>query len=85
MYHVHEQRLWKCIKKGYVEGIIVQKVTKQSYYKGFMARRLYRKPFPSREIRSTRRLQLVHSDFSGSLHTESSFGGVCIKALRYIY
>ena len=49
-----------------------------------MAGKLYRKPFPFGEVRSTRRLQLVHSDFSGSLHTES-FGGVCIKALRYIY
>ena len=48
-----------------------------------MAGKLYRKPFPFGEVRSTRRLQLVHSDFSGSLHTES-FGGVCIKALRYM-
>lgn len=47
MYHVHEQCLGKCIKEGYVEGISVQKVTKLSYYKGFMAGKLYRKPFPS--------------------------------------
>ena len=49
-----------------------------------MEGKLYRKPFPSWEIRSTRRPQNLHSEFSGSLHTES-FGGVCIKALRYIY
>lgn len=48
-----------------------------------MAGKLYRKPFLSGKIRSTRRLQLVHSDFSGSLHAES-FGGVLKHLVTFI-
>ena len=50
-------------------------MTELSFCEGCLAGKMCRKPFPAvGEIRSTRRLQLVHSDVCGPMHTPSIGG-----------
>ena len=73
--HVHEQRLNKCIERRPVQGINVKQATELSFCEGCLAGKMHRKPVPSvGEIRSTRKLQMVHSDVCGPMHTESIGG-----------
>lgn len=73
--HVHEQRLKNCIQKGSVQGINVKQVTELSFCEGCLAGKMHRKPFSTvGEIQSTRKLQMVHSDVCGPMHTESIGG-----------
>ena len=62
--HVHESRLKKCVEsRKLVQGINIQKMTELSFCEGCLAGKMCRKPFPAGgEIRSMRKLQLVHSD-----------------------
>ncbi len=73
--HVHEQRLKNCIKKDLVKGICCSKMDDLSFCEACLAGKMHRKPFPViEEIRSSHKLQLVHSDVCGPMQTES-FGG----------
>ncbi|CAB4035006.1 Retrovirus-related Pol poly from transposon TNT 1-94 [Paramuricea clavata] len=73
--HVHEQRLNSCIKNNIVKGICCENVDKLSFCEACLAGKMHRKPFLAREeIRSSHKLQLVHSDVCGPMQTES-FGG----------
>ena len=73
--HVHEPRLKKCVESESVQGIDIKKMTELSFCEGCLAGKMCRKPFPAvGEIRSTRRLQLVHSDVCGPMHTPSIGG-----------
>ena len=73
--HVHEQRLNNCIKNNIVKGICCENVDKLSFCEACLAGKMHRKSFPTREeIRSSHKLQLVHSDVCGPMQTES-FGG----------
>ena len=73
--HVHELRLKKYMENESVRGINIKKMTEMSFCEGFLAGKMWRKPFPAvEEIRSTRRLQLVHSDVCGPMHTPSIGG-----------
>ena len=70
--HVHELRLKKCVESESVGGINIKKMTELSFCEGCLAGKMCRKPFPAMgEIRSTRRLQLVHSSVCGPMHTPS--------------
>ena len=73
--HVHEPRLKKCVESESVQGIDIKEMTELSFCEGCLAGKMCRKPFPAvGEIRSTRRLQLVHSDVCGPMHTPSIGG-----------
>ena len=69
--HVHESRLKKCVQNEFVQGIDIEKMTALSFCEGCLAGKMFRKPFPTvGEIRSTRKLQLVHSDVCGPMQTQ---------------
>jgi len=73
--HVHESRLKKCVQNEFVRGIDIEKITELSFCEGCLAGKMYRKPFPTvGEIRSTHKLQLVHSDVCGPMQTQSIGG-----------
>ena len=73
--HVHESRLKKCVQNELVQGIDIARMTELSFCEGCLAGKMCRKPFPSvGEIRSTRKLQLVHSDVCGPMQTQSIGG-----------
>ena len=73
--HVHESRLKKCVQNEFVQGIDIEKMTELSFCEGCLAGKMCRKPFPTvGEIRSTRKLQLVHSDVCGPMQTQSIGG-----------
>ena len=73
--HVHELRLKKCMENESVRGINIKKMTELSFCEGCLVGKMCRKPFPAvGEIRSTRRLQLVHGDVCGPMHTPSIGG-----------
>ena len=73
--HVNEQSLYNCINKGYVNGIHLKKPFGLSFCEGCVAGKSHHKPFPAvGEIRSTKKLQLIHSDVCGPMKTESIGG-----------
>ena len=73
--HVHESRLKKCVQNEFVRGIDIEKITELSFCEGCLAGKMCRKPFPTvGEIRSTHKLQLVHSDVCGPMQTQSIGG-----------
>ena len=73
--HVHESRLKKCVQNDFVRGIDIEKITELSFCEGCLAGKMCRKPFPTvGEIRSTRKLQLVHSNVCGPMQTQSIGG-----------
>ena len=72
---MHESRLKKCIQNKFVQGIDVEKITELSFCEGWLAGKMCRKPFPTLgEIRSTRKLQLVHTAICGPMQTQSIGG-----------
>ena len=73
--HLHEIGLQKCIDKGYLNGSTVTKINRLSFCEGCVAGKFDRKPFVALgEIRSRRKLELVHSDVCGPMQT-ASIGG----------
>ena len=73
--HLHEKGLQKCIDKGYLNGSTVSKINSLSFCEGCVAGKFHRKPFVAvGEIRSRRKLELVHSDVCGPMQT-ASIGG----------
>ena len=70
---MHESRLKKCVEsRETVQWINIQKKTELSFCEGCLAGKMCRKPFPAvGEIRSMRKLQLVHSDVCGPMHTHT--------------
>ncbi len=72
--HPSEQRLRDIPRKELATGINIPKA-KLSFCHGCVEGKMYRKPFKSTgEIRTTRKLQLVHSDVCGPMQTESIRG-----------
>lgn len=72
--HVHEQRLRDIHRKELVTGMDISS-TGLTFCKGCVEGKMHRKPFkPVGEIRSTKRLQLVHTDVCGPMQTESLGG-----------
>ena len=73
--HLNEQQLKGMVQKGSVTGVKVSSAATLSFCKGCVEGKIHRKPFKSvGEIRSTRKLQLVHSDVCGPMQTESIGG-----------
>ena len=69
--HVLESRLKKCVQNEFVQGIDVEKMTELSFCEGCLAGKMCRKLFPAvGEIRSKRKLQLVHSNVCGPMQTQ---------------
>ena len=57
------QQIKQIIQKELVTGVKISKVVKLSFCEGCVEGKMHRKPFkPVGEIRSTRKLQLIHSD-----------------------
>ena len=70
--HLHEKGLQKCIDKGYLNGSTVTKINSLSFCEGCVTGKFHRKPFAAvGEIRSQRKLELVHSDVCGPMQTAS--------------
>lgn len=64
-----------CLEKDLVKGVDQKRVEKLSFCEGCLAGKMQRKPFPTLgEIRSSSKLQLVHSDICGPMQTESIGG-----------
>ena len=73
--HLNKQQLIRIADKELVSGMRIPKNAQLSFCEGCVEGKMHRLPFkPVGEIRSTRKLQLVHSDVCGPMHTES-FGG----------
>ena len=73
--HLNEQQLSEIIRNELVSGINVPRTSHVSFCEACVKGKLSRKPFkPVGETRTTRKLELVHSDVCGPMHTES-FGG----------
>ena len=72
----------EAIQKKLVNSVKIQKTAKLSFCEGCVEAKMHQQPFkPVGEIRSARKLQLVHSDVCGPMSTES-IGG---KIFCYIY
>ena len=66
--HVGEQSLRDMVSREMVGGVKLAKITQLHFCEGCVEGKMKRKPFhPVGEIRSTRRLELVHSDVCGPL------------------
>ena len=72
--HLSEHRLSDIPRKELATGIKIPKA-KLSFCQGCVEGKMHRKPFKSAgDIRSTRKLQLVHRDVCGPMQTESIGG-----------
>ena len=73
--HPGKQRLSQTVNKQLVSGINVSRMEELSFCEGCVEAKIQRKPFqPVGEIRSTEKLQLVHSDVCGPMSTDSIGG-----------
>ena len=73
--HLNVQHFKEAIQKKSVNGVKIQKTAKLSFCEGCVEGKMHRQPFkPVGEIRSIRKLQLVHSDVCGPMSTESIGG-----------
>jgi transposase InsO family protein len=73
--HINEQQLKMIIERNLINGVTFQRSADLSFCRGCVEGKMHRKPFkPVGEIRSVQRLQLVHSDVCGPMHTESLGG-----------
>ena len=73
--HLNTQHLMKIVDKQLALGVKIPKNEKLSFCEGCVEGKMHRRPFkPVGEIPSAEKLQLVHSDVCGPMHTES-FGG----------
>ena len=71
----HEQHIKEMVDKNLAKGIKVNKSGSLSFCEGCVEGKMQRKPFKAvGEIRSSRRLELVHSDVCGPMNTESIGG-----------
>ena len=73
--HLNGQQLERIAQKDLVTGVKIPQQVTLSFCEGCVEGKMHRAPFkPVGEIRSTRRLQLVHSDVCGPMQTESLGG-----------
>lgn len=73
--HLNEQQLNEMSRHGIVTGAKLPQKMKIDFCQGCVEGKMHRLPFkPVGEIRSTRRLELVHSDVCGPMPTESIGG-----------
>ena len=73
--HLNISHLKEVIRKEVVRGIKLTGDSNLSFCEGCVEGKVCRRPFKSiREIKSTRKLQLIHSDVCGPMQVES-FGG----------
>ena len=73
--HLSGQRLAAISRNETVTGINIPNTAKLSFCEGCVEGKMHRQPFkPVGEIRSSRKLQLIHSDVCGPMQTESIGG-----------
>ena len=73
--HLNGQQLKAIDQKKLATGVKIKRTANLSFCEGCVEGKMHRKPFkPVGEIRSTRKLQLVHSDVCGPMHTKSIGG-----------
>ena len=70
--HLGKQQLKDLASKKSLKGVTISKNDDFSLYESCVERKMHRQPFqPSGDVRSTRKLQLVHSDVCGPMPTKS--------------
>ena len=70
--HLNRQQLMKISNKEVARGVRISKEATMHSCEGCIEGKMHRYPFkPVGEIRSTEKLQLIHSDVCGPMHTES--------------
>ena len=73
--HLNGQQLKEIVAKEMATGVKIPQMAKLTFCEGCIEGKMHRKTFkPVGEIRSSRKLQLVHSDVCGPMHTESLGG-----------
>jgi hypothetical protein len=73
--HLNETQLVQAVKKGHIKGVDISTTDNLEFCEGCVEGKMSRKPFkPVGEIKTTRKLQLVHSDVCGPMSVQS-FGG----------
>lgn len=73
--HINGSKLKEIARKGILKDLKIPLTAELSFCEGCVEGKMFRKPFKSLgEIRSTRRLELVHSDVCGPMQTESIGG-----------
>jgi len=73
--HLNEKQLKDIVRNELVAGVSIPRTANLTFCEACVKGKLSRKPFkPVGEIQSTRKLQLVHSDVCGPMHTESIGG-----------
>ena len=73
--HVNERTLKEMVKNGTVHGLKIPDFKSLSFCEGCVEGKMSRKPFKSSgQIKSTRKLQLIHTDVCGPMQTESLGG-----------
>ena len=73
--HLNEQQLQEIAQHEMVTGAKIPRKMKLNFCQGCVEGKMHRLPFkPVGEVRSTRRLELVHSDVCGPMPTESIGG-----------
>lgn len=61
--HLNESQLVQAVHKGPIKGVNISKTDNLDLCEGFVEGKMSRKPFKSEGgIKTTRKLQLVHSD-----------------------
>ena len=76
--HLTGQRLAAISRNEIVTGINIPNTAKLSFCEGCVEGKMHRQPFkPVGEIRSSRKLQLIHSDVCGPMQTECIGGHKC--------
>jgi len=81
--HINEHQLKQMVSSELATGVKFQTSAKLSYCEACVKGKSHRKPFkPVGVIRSSRMLELVHSDLCGPMQTESNWWQ---KIFRYIH
>ena len=73
--HLNESQLIQAVKKGHIKGVDISKTNNLDFCEGCVEGKMSRKPFKSEGgIKTTRKLQLVHSDVCGPMQQQSFRG-----------
>ena len=73
--HLNEKQLTQAVEKGLIKGVEFSETGRLDFCEGCVEGKMSRKPFkPVGGIKSTRKLQLVHSDVCGPMPVQSFAG-----------
>lgn len=73
--HLNESQLVQAVKKGHIKGVDISKTNNLDFCEGCVQGKMSRMPFKTEGgIKTTRKLQLVHSDVCGPMSVQSFKG-----------